>query len=266
MSDLLQFEKRLKEVSRRGTPESTVSSFVRDVLIHGCSWRAGHVREQRRAPRGPVDFAVNLPGGVPCNVEVKAGARRLRPEMIEKYLALPGRRLVYGILTNGVEWELWLGGSALPAGGKAQIGSFRLYSEGSIAWVAERLHWSRVVRNFAVGASRSHNVVRTLLERDESIAEIYRNRFMSHFHGKPPSPARFFGIQDGFRRGDLVSPEVVAAAVAFRQPNVVNALRRRLRRHFGRSPRDLENILWAVTELPGIVPGPDELSADGICM
>jgi len=103
---------RLVRLVGANAAEADTSAWVRDVLCDLCGWPKAGLGAQVNEPRGPVDWHARVGRDAVAHIEVKRVGRPLTPDMILKYLQADARaaRRVFGVLTNGTAWEVWLGG------------------------------------------------------------------------------------------------------------------------------------------------------------
>lgn len=219
-----ELARRLQRLVIQQAPESATSLWVLDVLRDLCGWKRAELKPQPRAPRGFIDFEARVGRDALTRIEVKRAGRSLDPDMIIRYLRERScdSRHVFGVLTNGVTWELWLSGQwfAQARAAPVLLESWRTLTEGETRphhsqRVAERLI------SLQAGLGRKDLVKRWLeliTDNDEVLRAVaahprvrasWAKSYESLFTGSPPSRRSL-----GEHNGNRVAPEAVAAAVA----------------------------------------------------
>ncbi len=236
--------RRLQRLVTEQAPESSTSLWVVDVLRDLCGWRSAELKPQHRAPRGFIDFQAKVGRDALARIEVKRAGRSLDPDMILGYLREEGgqSRHVFGLLTNGSTWELWLGGRwfeqssanpvlldrrhALVDGESSSHHSQRVTER--LASLQEWLARRGLVKRCLEFVTDNDDVLRAAAFSDRTKASWMKS-YMNLFTGPLPDPRRALGLSNGNR----VAPEAVAAILAMRRWPVAKVVLGELRRLTG---------------------------------
>jgi hypothetical protein len=197
-----------------------------------------------------VDYHARIGRDTLAHIEVKRVGRPLKPEMILKYVNADAAaaRHVFGILTNGAEWQVWLGGRLFATAGvhPVHVLSRSVLGEGDeragrIGDVADRLLRLSETMAFRGCASRwldyltdrnsraPERLLRVLSESPR-VVETWRRAYASAYTGRVPNPRMRLCEADSSER---VAPSSVAAALAMRGYRVAKVVNTDLRRLLG---------------------------------
>jgi hypothetical protein len=264
----MELARRLRMLVKEGAPESDTSAWVRDLLCDLCGWRKRDLRAQTLAPRGPVDWHARLGATGLVHIEVKRVGRTLQPEMILKYLRedAAAARNVLGILTNGAEWEVWLGGKrfarrevdpvlverlrafsqherALDTAARLESFKTRLESRGLIR---------RALGTAAIEVAQGYSPLLDAVHRSRATRSAWAKAYAEKFSGPLPNARLRFGEFDGLR----INPLAVTARLAMRSPGVARSAHRQVScllgtRNFGAARyRDIRDTLDGAFDIP----------------
>lgn len=238
--------RRLVRLVEAKAAEADTSAWVRDVLCDLCGWPKAALRAQVNAPRGPVDWHARIGRDALVHIEVKRIGRVLTPDMILKYLQADARaaRRVFGILTNGTEWEVWFGGrwfteaDAKPVwlcGKRLQVASGRTAVPDlvtSLTAFPDLFARSGAVTRWLAEAVESDDLLRAAALSPRA-RRSWGGAYSKAFTGRLPSHELLTGKSDDDGR---VAPEAIAAALALRAWPVAKVIAGEMGRLTG-SPR-----------------------------
>lgn len=218
--------RRLVKLVEAKAAEADTSIWVRDVLCDLCGWPKAKLGAQKNAPRGPVDWHAPLARDAIVHIEVKRVGRQLEPEMIIKYLRADATaaRHVFGILTNGISWEVWLGGrwfadrNATPVLLRAKhlrIGQGRTAisdSAKSLVNLPDMLARKGARQRWLAEVGESEEVLKTAAQSQRTLRS-WAKSYASRFTGTVPLASILRAERDEDGRE---APTAVAAALAMR--------------------------------------------------
>jgi hypothetical protein len=202
--------------------ENKVSAFITRALHDHCGWPSYSYRGRlipQVGVRGIVDYALTqVKGTSTLLLEVKAFRRKLGSEMILKYLPHRANRalsFVFGVLTNGLEWQLWASGRVVLqyAGRPLQLGATNVFGDVASVLRYDGL-WIALCRRLLDAPA----FVRGMFGYERGLQSEFAEQYLELFGPPVPPLSELLSVfSDHERNGKRYPIKCLAAAFALRK-------------------------------------------------